>query len=336
MKSRASALQGLLLDAFSNDELVAFLRADDATKAVVRAIPSLSVAPEKLAMDVVAALERRGLVNATLFDRLGRERPSMHAASTAVRERFSITTTPRAPPAPADALWDFFLVHASADKPSAEALYAALAGNARVFLDSRSIAPGAVWPDAVQRALMQSRVVVVLASERTNAGHYALDEIASAIDQARLGNATLVPVWLDGRPATVYGLRVYQGIVPGEGGISGVAEALLRLIGRPHALDLAPRAAGLQWTDHARTTVRGLFLLFDRTDLAYYLWSGVRGCAFPTQRVSVDPTQPDVAGDAVRGCEAAGVTVEQCLDLVAQWVPHREDVARARTALAGS
>ena len=148
--------------------------------------------------------KRRGLIDAALLARLSDANPRFGDRFRAVGLRLGVRPTspvpapPTAPALPAPAsppTW--FLAHASPDKPLAEALFDALPPGS-AFLDSRCLTPGDVWPLAIQRALAEASVVVVLVSARTAGGHYALDEIVAAVAAARKGARRVVPVWLDG------------------------------------------------------------------------------------------------------------------------------------------
>ena len=67
--SRISALEDLFVSLFTPDELHSFLRRRDETADVLQSVP-WGNAPRILAADVVAALERRGLIRQGLFDAL--------------------------------------------------------------------------------------------------------------------------------------------------------------------------------------------------------------------------------------------------------------------------
>lgn len=133
-----------------------------------------------------------------------------------------------------------FIAYASPDRAAAEALFAALDPHVRVFLDTRSIAPGDAWPDAIARALEQAALIVVLVGEGGAERWYLSDEIATAIERARAGGGPrVVPVYLHGTglpPRVPYGLRRVQGLFfEAEGSWPGVAAKLLRLVEAPPA-----------------------------------------------------------------------------------------------------
>lgn len=126
--------------------------------------------------------------------------------------------------------WDFFLAHASPDKPVAEALRLHLMPRWRVFLDRPALAPGDRWAQRIPEALLASRVVVALISRHTPKAHYAGEEFIMAVEAARKDRARVVPVWLDGVVDTAataaYGLFGFQAVTLGAGGIPEVAAAL--------------------------------------------------------------------------------------------------------------
>jgi formylglycine-generating enzyme required for sulfatase activity len=134
--------------------------------------------------------------------------------------------------------YDFFIAHASADKPAARLLDDHLrAQGSTAFLDERCVTPGTPWDAAIPAALEASSVVVALVSgERPAPGgaHYFRDELAAAIDRHRSGGAPVVPVYLKDQspPAAVpYGLRILHGLfVEGPGGWDEVVARLLGMV----------------------------------------------------------------------------------------------------------
>lgn len=130
------------------------------------------------------------------------------------------------------ATYDLFLAHPSADTPSARALYDLLQPDVRVFLDERSLLPGARWDQEIPAAQRASRGTVVLISSHADAAWYLRDEIVTAIELHRAAPAAhgLVPVLLEPGAALPYGLSHVQAIdAAAEGGLAGVA-ARLRLV----------------------------------------------------------------------------------------------------------
>jgi hypothetical protein len=132
--------------------------------------------------------------------------------------------------------WDYFLIHSSSDKPSAQDLYERLSPPNRVFLDQVGIGPGDNWFVTLQDAVQNARTFVVLVSPRIVTAHYAQDEIIRAIGLARSdpANRKVVPVLLEPTPVMPYGLGPFQCLdVRREGGTAGVAARLIRDFGPP-------------------------------------------------------------------------------------------------------
>ncbi|MFO0606154.1 MAG: SUMF1/EgtB/PvdO family nonheme iron enzyme [Polyangiales bacterium] len=129
---------------------------------------------------------------------------------------------------------ELFIAHASADKPSAIALYDALVAlGVHPFLDARSISPGERWDVVIPRALRDARATIALVSASADDAFYLGDEIAAAIVRSREspGAHAVIPVYVDGTPAdpfTIpYGIRVLQGIDARKlGGLDAVARRL--------------------------------------------------------------------------------------------------------------
>lgn len=130
--------------------------------------------------------------------------------------------------------WDFFLAHAGTDRDSAEKLYGLLAGEAKVFLDSKCLQWGDNWPRAIAEAQRNSFITVVLISGGTDKAYYEQEEIAAAIEMARQDSEKhrVVPVYLTGEVDSVpYGLKAKHGMIVSElGGLEGTAESLLQLL----------------------------------------------------------------------------------------------------------
>lgn len=131
--------------------------------------------------------------------------------------------------------WDCFLAHAGTDKKIAEELYDLLAGDCKVFLDSRCLMLGDDWDRELALAQSNSLVSVVLVSSSTEQAYYQREEVAAAIDMARKNknNHRVVPVYIDDGAQAIapYGLRLKHGLFMREaGGLPGVAQQLLHLL----------------------------------------------------------------------------------------------------------
>jgi hypothetical protein len=136
--------------------------------------------------------------------------------------------------------WDFFIAHSGQDKQLAEELYQYLAGEFRVFLDSRALQYGDDWDIELPRAQQRSKVTVVLVSNHTEGSYYERVEIASAIAMARADPARhrLIPCFLERgasqREDIPYGLRLKHGISLEEAGsLKNVAEKLAQVGRQP-------------------------------------------------------------------------------------------------------
>lgn len=135
--------------------------------------------------------------------------------------------------------WDFFLAHASPDKPGARALKRELEAKAKVkvFLDSEEIHAGDGWQERLKKALSESSVSVILISQHTPKAWYQQEEVVLAIDLARDEYAAheIVPVYLRGarKSDTPYGLSRLQGLREVILGMAGVVDELLKRLGAP-------------------------------------------------------------------------------------------------------
>lgn len=136
--------------------------------------------------------------------------------------------------------WDYFISFASPDLAKAELLADALNElGLRVFLSSRELGPGAVWSSELPRAVEGSRGVAVLLSEHTDKAHFQREEILLAIDLFRQDRLCLVPVFLEGPPATKqdweFGLRSLQRLDYRALGLAETAAQLAAQLEGPRA-----------------------------------------------------------------------------------------------------
>ena len=136
--------------------------------------------------------------------------------------------------------YDFFLAHDGPDLAQAEALFDALkARRYRVFLDSMCVKFGDRWDVVIPAAQRVSRATVALIPAAPGPEYYKSEEIAAAIDLARIEGAQhrVVPVYLKGPRVpsdTPYGLRRLRSVfVEIEGGMLGVAERLAEVVPSP-------------------------------------------------------------------------------------------------------
>ena len=63
--------------------------------------------------------------------------------------------------------YDFFIAHASADKPEAERLFEIAYRKSQGILDTKCLLPGDNWPVVISKPQRHSRVTLVLISDRT-------------------------------------------------------------------------------------------------------------------------------------------------------------------------
>jgi hypothetical protein len=249
-------LADLLMSLFTVDELRRFVRLLPDGRSLAYELPSGPVSLSHLAFDVTLALERHGL-HPEFFERLLEERPGRRDEIEKVRAMVqqeaphqAIVEGPsaRAPGSgpsttgarvagettisTAEPGYDFFLVYASPDRKQAEYLYDLLIRqpDVRVFLDSRSLTPGASWLHELDDAISRSRIAVVLLSRRMNESWLADFESRHAIELHHEGALRLVPVYLDGWMKDVPSyLGLLHGLNARDLGLEGVATSLLRM-----------------------------------------------------------------------------------------------------------
>jgi hypothetical protein len=141
--------------------------------------------------------------------------------------------------------YDFFLAHAGGDNALAVELRELLKAH-RVFVDSEDLLPGDEWDVELPKVQRASRVSVILISSEVEKAWYAREEIAAAINLAKVERQRVVPLFLEGLkpPADVpYGLRRLVAIyLERLGSLEAVAEKLSDLLLRLDKLaEDAPR-----------------------------------------------------------------------------------------------
>lgn len=217
------------------------------------------------------------------------------------------------------ARYDLFLAYPSANKPSARALYDLLQPDVRVFLDERSLPPGARWDQETPAAQQASRATVVLISSHADAAWYLGAEIVTAIALHRAAPSAhaLVPVILEPGAALPYGLSHVQALdAAAEGGLAGVA-ARLRLIvaalrGQAAPLPAAPDVAraGAGGCDHVRLHGRMLRL----TDV---LFETIMFCV-QIDRSLIAPTSAPLATRVLEVAQLAAGDQDLCRRIAAE------------------
>jgi hypothetical protein len=131
--------------------------------------------------------------------------------------------------------FDIFIAYASVDAQYAEQLYAILtASGHRVFLDSMVLSPGDHWLDEIRRAQQDSRLILLLISDRIDSAYFQQEEVLNAIDLSRKHRRRVVPLCLtdkrvmDGIQAPI---KQLQAIVWGEGtSLLSVAQRIERAL----------------------------------------------------------------------------------------------------------
>ncbi len=138
--------------------------------------------------------------------------------------------------------YDFFIVHASADKAIAERLYTLLKdADVSVFLDKHSLAPGVNWPREIQLAQKNSLISIVLLSSNVDVAYFAQEEIIIALELAKENprQHRVVPVFINSCLETLpngipYGLRQKQGIsLENADDLSNLVNKLLNVLRNP-------------------------------------------------------------------------------------------------------
>ncbi len=127
--------------------------------------------------------------------------------------------------------YDVFIAHAAPDTELAERLYALLTPHCTVFLDSKTLEPGDVWPARLRDALNASTTIAILITSNSDAAYYETEEIATAISLARHAQTRVIPIYVGAstaRPQPPYGLRIIHSITATEGGLAVAADQIVR------------------------------------------------------------------------------------------------------------
>lgn len=234
--SDVRGLEDLLAALFDGGELRRFVRGLPDGERLERELPGPNASLVSVVSDLVGLLTRRGMVDDDLFRSLKAARPR-RGDIDAVRAVVlgAPAPTPTAAPAPPAAAWDFFLAHASADKPRARQLRDHLAPHGAVFLDEDGVQLGDPFSETIAAALARSRVVCVLVSKGLGRALYAQAEVTMAIAMWRQSPADhrIVPLFLDGLPdaadPVLVELRVFHGIDVASEGLDAAARRLVEL-----------------------------------------------------------------------------------------------------------
>ncbi|HNC95008.1 MAG TPA: toll/interleukin-1 receptor domain-containing protein [Myxococcota bacterium] len=177
--------------------------------------------------------------------------------------------------------FDWFLAHASADKPRVLPLYNALLGaGLRVFYDEKSLFPGDIWPKEIPKAQRDSRGSILCLSKNTDSAWYLQSEVQDAIALHRQGEHRLFPILLEPDAITPYGLNIVQAARGWELGSAGLVQQLLAATQRlPSAAPAvpAPRPAPQAVVDawcKLMPAMRKEILLFDLPGAAQHFSEG--------------------------------------------------------------
>lgn len=110
----------------------------------------------------------------------------------------------------------FFIAHASADKPWAREIAAALEPHGGAFLDEVDVATGGAWDTAILDGLYAAEVVVFLVGPTWRDAWYLREEIARAVARHRKEGVPVCVVYRDGFPSddrkVPYGLLLLQSL----------------------------------------------------------------------------------------------------------------------------
>jgi len=187
-----------------------------------------SLSPPRQTLHFIVQVERRGRL-----EELERALDKM------VPLRDDTPSTPLPPKRAPSGGYDVFLGYSQVDKAVARRLYTALSEvGLSVFFDEVSLLPGDHWPTAIQRAMEEARVALIVHSEQTRPGFYQLEETTDLIARMRApgANRRLVPIFVERAPGPnsklSYGLRNLHGLVLADEGAQGIAQKIKTLVDR--------------------------------------------------------------------------------------------------------
>ncbi|MGC2235873.1 MAG: TIR domain-containing protein [Pyrinomonadaceae bacterium] len=132
--------------------------------------------------------------------------------------------------------WDFFLIHAGEDSEAAKNLYAELNPTAKVFLDDKDRLAGSRWNSKLSKAQRSSLISLALVTPNTENAHYAIEEIAIAIEMSSSYPYThrVIPIYLNEKKPPkypLYGLKSFDSIcVPSHDSFTEAKESLLEAL----------------------------------------------------------------------------------------------------------
>lgn len=93
-------------------------------------------------------------------------------------------------------LYDFFISYAGPDIAYSQMLWDTLQPVSRTYLAPQAGLPGEDWPTRLPIVIRDTWVTLAVISRHTPAAHFQREEILLAIQEARAGFHTVVPIWL--------------------------------------------------------------------------------------------------------------------------------------------
>ncbi len=150
--------------------------------------------------------------------------------------------------------YDFFIIHASADKDFAKRLYTLLDCNSRIFLDKQSLKLGDEWDQEIPHALANSRISLILLSTQIEEAYYARAEIqrAIALSRDKKQQHRVVPILIntdfEAIAASAYGLELKHSInVENPDDLTDLVNQLLNLLKIPDQPTPKPHPKLIPW-----------------------------------------------------------------------------------------
>lgn len=92
--------------------------------------------------------------------------------------------------------FDFFISYAGPDIEYAETLSDTLQPVGRIFIAPQSELLGEDWPSRLTTTIRDTWVTLAIISRHTPAAHYQMEEILLAVEEARAGLHTVIPIRL--------------------------------------------------------------------------------------------------------------------------------------------
>ena len=143
--------------------------------------------------------------------------------------------------------YDFFIAYAGPDIAYAQTLSDTLQPVGRIFLAPQSLLPGVDWPARLPIVIKDTWVTLAIISRHTLAAHFQMEEILLAIQEARTGFHTVVPLRLsaDGKtPPLPVGLNSKNCLDLHSGSQTQISSVIDKLLA---ARDDIRSRAGLGW-----------------------------------------------------------------------------------------